>query len=221
MNARIALCLLVGGLANMSAVVESTMEVTEVMINTQKATNSSTQWFEVHNTDATPVCLNNWWLEYHVNGVSVNMIAIKTHKIVKPFGYFVIGNNVNSSTNGGVHIDYHVDVGATFPKDGGGYNFVAILSPAFDQHDTFRWSTHNPELPGLDYDFVPGASMAKVNALDREERVSNWSPSTSRINCKRGADKGTPGKSNSVACRATAPTHAPTKAPKRLDWFSG
>jgi hypothetical protein len=182
--------------------------ITEIMIEPKNALDTTTQWFEVYNTENTVVALKGRVFQYCSSLTSCQDATYPSVAFIGAYGYVVFGNNDDIATNGGV-ATLKLPL-KTMTKNGSGYNSLSAATPASTAYDDFvQWSTSLPQLTMLP--FSPGVSVSRVNALFGAINVNNWKASSTLIDCIKGGDKGTPGKDNSYGC----PTKAPTKVPKK------
>ncbi len=76
--------------------------ITEIMQNPAAVLDSAGEWFEVYNASGETANL----LDLIVKDDGTNIFVVDTDVIVPPGGYAVFGNNVDSTTNGGVIVDF-------------------------------------------------------------------------------------------------------------------
>ena len=77
------------------------------MQNPSAVSDSSGEWFEVHNSSGADVNINGWIIED--NDSDSHVINNGGPLVVPAGGYLVLGNNDNSGTNGGVTVAYSYD----------------------------------------------------------------------------------------------------------------
>jgi hypothetical protein len=190
--------------------------LTEIMIHPTKGA-----WFELYNTENTRISLDGWIVTSTTNdGDNFIFHTIRTTRTVLPFDYFVMGNNADSATNGGIFVDFPIGL-APFRQDGSGRNSICIFppnSPGSGCQDVVRWSTDQPNDDYKVLPFVRGASLAKQNTEGdntASNAASNWKASVANMNCVDGNDKGTPDKANSFECPLS-----PTEVSKKCGLFS-
>jgi hypothetical protein len=78
--------------------------ITEVMANPSEVTDSKGEWFELFNPMTESVDLNQIYIKD--DGSNIHQIDHGGPLLILPNQYFVLGRNVNSSTNGGFTADY-------------------------------------------------------------------------------------------------------------------
>jgi hypothetical protein len=214
--------------------------ITEIMLHPLDATNQSTQWLEVFNPSNETLDLEYaTWVACQGSSsgrglpqeMTCDYIALENDgtldQLIAANGYLVIGNNNDRKTNGNVSVDILFNF-RPFPKDGSGFNYIAFycdrrrrqqrrLNEEYEKisdGDSIHWNTNPPVGDKIytNYPFVPGASLAKINATDFDysrgsyekwQIASNWRSSTTPIRscglvCDDGGDKGTPGRYNNL-----------------------
>ncbi len=82
----------------------SDLLITEVMANPSEVTDSKGEWFELFNPMTESVDLNQIYIKD--DGSNIHQIDHGGPLLILPNQYFVLGRNVNSSTNGGFTADY-------------------------------------------------------------------------------------------------------------------
>jgi hypothetical protein len=82
----------------------SELLITEVMANPSEVTDSKGEWFELFNPMTESVDLNQIYIKD--DGSNIHQIDHGGPLLILPNQYFVLGRNVNSSTNGGFTADY-------------------------------------------------------------------------------------------------------------------
>src|SRR5690606_33697139 len=81
--------------------------ITEIMNNPAVVSDTAGEWFEVYNATFSPIDLQGLVIRHQ--GITVDPFAtvtINASVVVPAGGYAVIGINGNTSTNGGVAVDY-------------------------------------------------------------------------------------------------------------------
>jgi hypothetical protein len=82
----------------------SDLLITEVMANPSEVTDSKGEWFELFNPMTESVDLNQIYIRD--DGRNIHQIDHGDPLLILPNQYFVLGRNMNSSTNGGFTADY-------------------------------------------------------------------------------------------------------------------
>ncbi|NOX37634.1 MAG: T9SS type A sorting domain-containing protein [Calditrichaeota bacterium] len=81
-----------------------TVMISEIMQNPNAVADSDGEWFELYNYGSTDVDINGWTIKDL--GSDSHTIDNGGALIIPAGGFLVLGNNANSSTNGGVQVDY-------------------------------------------------------------------------------------------------------------------
>jgi hypothetical protein len=188
--------------------------ITEIMLQPKTATDATTQWFELYNTEDALVQLKGYEFRFCSNNAPCDYVTYPSFGFVGAYGHVVFGNNGNMATNGGVSL-IQLQFSA-FAKDGRGQNILGVRAPTGTNDDILLWSTDTGATAGFTrLPFTAGASMAKINALATGDDVANWKISTTSIDCDKGGDNGTPGKLNTYLCPTKSPTNIPTRTPTK------
>jgi hypothetical protein len=154
--------------------------VSEIMINPKGVTKSNGTWFEVYNPSDKPYNLTDHFIDViGFSGESPRLDELLTPRIpagavVPAKGYFVVGNDNNTATNGNVRVDYTLDIqNLSLSETGGG---VGVLRQRWDPICLVAWGTLLNEF-GIgertigknltDAPFVAGASMNLKNVAKR------------------------------------------------------
>jgi DNA/RNA endonuclease G (NUC1) len=81
--------------------------INEVMADPSAVLDSQGEWFELYNPGSAPIDLQGWKISSKNDVVHV----IATRVVVPAQGFVVLGNNADSSTNGGVTVAYSYGAG--------------------------------------------------------------------------------------------------------------
>ena len=163
--------------------------INEIMQNPSAVLDSAGEWFELFNTTASDIDINGWTIADL--GADSHVINNGGPLVIPAGGYLVLGNNGDTSSNGGVNVNYVYS------------NWY--LSNSADEIILFDDSPDPVEIDHVEYDGGPtfpdpnGASMAlKDPALDNNIGT-NWCTSTTPFG---DGDLGTPGVANNcvVSC---------------------
>lgn len=157
--------------------------ITEIMINPSAVTDANGEWFELFNQRSETVDIRGWRIEDE----SENTHSIPdTDPILIPAGEFlVLGNNSESSSNGGISVAYE-------------YNAITLNNGG----DTlFVFDVNGEEIDRVDYGTasftVPAGASLNLDPihfdLNDNDDGSNWCTSTTPIGT---GDSGTPGAAN-------------------------
>lgn len=161
--------------------------ITEIMQNPSFVNDDLGEYFEVYNTTNSPIDLKGWIIKTASTGSPVEHV-IPTSLILPANGYLVLGENANTTTNGGVTVDYQYDA-ALFLGNGTSTITIECSQSVFD---TVIYDD------GATFPDPNGASMElatnKYSHTDNDNGI-NWATATAEI--ITGGDKGTPGAANS------------------------
>ncbi|MCH7731056.1 MAG: lamin tail domain-containing protein [Candidatus Marinimicrobia bacterium] len=163
-------------------VTESSYQVviTEIMQNPAAVYDRYGEWFELYNADSVAIDLCNWTIKDVDNDSSV--VECFDYFWIDPGQYLVFGRNSDSSSNGGVHIDYEFSFTL-----GNTYDELILISPDGIVVDSVVWDD------GATFPDPTGASMALVDPALDNNLGSNWVISTRPYG---DGDFGTPGEAN-------------------------
>jgi len=157
--------------------------ITEVMQNPLAVGDSSGEYFEVYNTTAAPIDMQGYEI-IDESGSATERHTIST-LLVPANGYVVLGLNGDTTTNGGVTVDY-VYSGVSLGNGTDGIILdctgTIIDQVVWDNGATF------PDPNGISMELAASAFDATSNDIG-----TNWGESTGTIS---GGDAGTPGAAN-------------------------
>ncbi|MEP6298136.1 MAG: lamin tail domain-containing protein, partial [Ilumatobacter sp.] len=167
--------------------------ISEVMRDPAAVSDTSGEWFEVHNPTSDPVDLRNW----SISDDGSERYVIRRSVVVPPLGFAVIGRSGDTGVNGGVAVDLVVGSGMVL------YNGQDAIR-LHDQHgrsiDEVRWMPSDP-MPRPN-----GGSMSRSEAslasFGPTDDASAWCTTSDQFGL---GDTGTPGAANT--CTPT-PSHA-------------
>tara|TARA_B100000686_G_scaffold299492_1_gene333300 strand:- start:411 stop:4259 length:3849 start_codon:yes stop_codon:yes gene_type:complete len=171
--------------ANMGAlgvgcgIIDVSLSITEIMQNPSAVNDSEGEWFEIFNSGDIELDLNGWTIK----DADTDNHTISSSLIINPGEYKILGINSNSSTNGGVTVNYQYS-GIILANGADelvliNTNDTVFDSVAYDGGATFP----DPE----------GASMALVHPDSNNNVGTNWQASTTAYG---DGDLGTPGMPN-------------------------
>ena len=81
--------------------------ISEIMPNPSAVSDGNGEWFEVFNADSIIIDLNSWVIKDNdSDSPNYNTISVATSLNIEPGEYLVLGNNADSTTNGGLFVDY-------------------------------------------------------------------------------------------------------------------
>ena len=156
--------------------------INEVLANPLAVLDEHGEWFEVHNRTTAAIDLVNWVIRS--NNDAPHTIA--TSVVVPAGGFALLGRNDESSTNGGVTLDYSYASVTTLNLSNTS-DFIALTNGAGATIDSVVWGASPPN----------GATRALTDASSNNTDVlaSAWFTSTGLFG---DGDKGTPGLANST-----------------------
>jgi hypothetical protein len=171
--------------------------ITEIMKDPAAVGDNLGEWFEILNTTNAAIDIEGWTLRD--DGTDTMVLANGGSGIVVPANsYFVIGNNANTGTNGGVAVDFQWN-GTMFL--GNSDDEIVLVEPSgpteiarvnYDNGITF------PDSAGISMEL----DVAFLNEVDNDSGA-NWANSTCFLP-NPSTDKGTPGIANDQ-CNVTPP----------------
>jgi hypothetical protein len=204
--------------------------ISEIMINPIGVSKSNGTWFELYNPSDNAYNLTDHIIDVvglvgasqQVNDLTSRITPLGV--FIPPKGYFVIGNDNNTATNGNVSVDYMLGFQNLSVSETGGA--VGVFKSTFAEFKAVVvWGTGlnvlgvgalviganltNPP-------FVAGASMSFKNVSKKvlvgsTITVEDWCVSNSTYG--PAGNKGTPKAVNDKCL--SAPTKAPTKSPNK------
>ena len=163
--------------------------ITEIMKDPTTVADASGEWFEVRNISSQAVDLTGWLL---TDGTGNNHVIQSANGpvVVPPRSYFVLGNNANSATNGGVPVDYKY---SSFTLANGADSIQlldaqGLLVDAVLYDDGIFW----PDTPGKSLSL----DRALVDVVSNDDGA-NWCVGITTISASN-ADCATPRRANTV-----------------------
>src|SRR6266496_3184896 len=115
--------------------------ITELMPDPTKVADAAGEWFEVFNAGNTPVDLNGWRIVSGPTGSEQHPIAASV--VIAPGGYAVLGNNTNSSTNGGLVEQYSYGTAITLNNSNPGTDWLVLKLPDGTVVDSVSYSARS------------------------------------------------------------------------------
>ncbi len=197
---------------------EGVIIITEIMKNPFAVSDSDGEWFEIFNTSQEILDLNGWIIKDA--DTNEHIINNGGELLIQPEEYFVLGNNSDFETNGGVEVDYE-------------YSGFTLANG--DDEVILCWIEVTVVIDRVDYDDgetfpdPTGASMALdpeyMNYIDNDIG-ENWYTSYTPFG---DGDFGTPGEANPglfpVPGPATNPNPPNTETGVNIDtdltWTNG
>ena len=168
--------------------------ITEILQNPNAVSDSLGEWFEVFNPTESAIDMFGWV----VKDDGTDSFTIAASVLVQPGGYAVLGNNADTTTNGGVTLNY------VYPQPFflGNSGDELVLEESGVEIDRVNWDG-GPNFPD-----PTGATMALIDASMDNNVGSNWCESSSAT--FGAGDFGTPGAANDCG---TAPPPPPAPSP--------
>ncbi|MEC7985355.1 MAG: MopE-related protein [Myxococcota bacterium] len=160
--------------------------ITEIMKNPSAVDDSQGEWFEIYNSSNFDINLKGLM----VSDASEESFTVSGDQIVGSQQYFVLGNNSNSSSNGGASVDYQFSNWSL-----GNDSDEIILSYDNDALDYVAYTSSFPDGEGTSLNLNPSQISTSAN-----DNASKWCESTSYMS---GGDQGTPGAAND-ACSGSS-----------------
>ncbi len=166
---------------------EGSIIITEIL-NNATGDDDSKEWFEVYNTSTSDIDMENWI----ISDEGTNSFTINGSLIVPAQGYLVLGEETDTSINGGAPVDYAWGTDANFTLGNGDDEVIIscgfdsnggpeiIDMVAYDNGDTF------PDESGYSMQLLPDAYTSSDN-----DDGTNWVASASTYG--DNGDYGTPG----------------------------
>ena len=160
---------------------EGSIIITEIL-NNATGDDDSKEWFEVYNTSTSDIDMENWV----ISDEGSNSFTINGSLIVSAQSYLVLGEETDTSINGGAPVDYAWGTDTNFTLGNGddeviiscGGNIIDMV--AYDNGDTF------PDESGYSMQLLPDAYTSSDN-----DDGTNWVASASTYG--DNGDYGTPG----------------------------
>ena len=78
--------------------------INEIMQNPDAVGDDAGEWFEIYNPTGAAADINGWTIRD--NDIDLHLIDNGGPLVIPAGGYIVLGNNTDSSTNGGVSVAY-------------------------------------------------------------------------------------------------------------------
>lgn len=160
---------------------DSIIVITEIMYDPETIPDDLGEWIEIYNASDEPVDLNGWRLTDEVG--NLHIIQKGAPWIIEPGQLYVLGNNANEDTNGGVEIDYFYSKDEfTLQNKADSVIIQNLFGAPID-------SVHYDEPQG--WPVAKGASLALIHPNLDNEVPENWTVSTQAYGT--GDNLGTPG----------------------------
>ena len=157
--------------------------ITEIMQNPQVTYDSLGEWFEVYNPYSRSIQLNGWIIGDL--GFDQHVITADYPIVIEAGGYFVMGNNPDTATNGGVDLDYSYGQAVQLFNSS---DAIILQRPRGAVAARVAWDD------GVTFPDPNGESMALRDFWADDEVAANWCVSTFQYGA---GDLGSPGVQNS------------------------
>ena len=160
----------------------SQVVINEIMQNPSAVADSAGEWFELYNPGDSAVDIDGWTIED--NDIDSHVINNGGPLVIPASGYLVLGNNIDSGTNGGVAVDY------AYPSDfflSNGSDELVLLDDLAAEVDRVEWDN------GATFPDPNGASMSLIDPMLDNNVGTNWCTASTPFG---DGDLGTPGDAN-------------------------
>jgi len=147
------------------------------------------EWFELYNPTDQPVSIDGWQVR---DCAAQELTIVGANLIVAPKGYLVIGQNSNTTTNGGVPVDYAYGNAFFLANTIGSILLYDSALPTAVLVDQTRFSRFEP------WDVLQvGASIERISPTHNGTQPTSWKTATQTFGSTE--NKGTPGKKNTAS----------------------
>jgi len=157
--------------------------VNEVIQNPAAVSDANGEWFEVYNAGPGTVDLDGWTIQD--NDTDLHVIVNGGPLTIAAGGFLVLGVNGDSTTNGGVAVDY-VYGGIALAN---GADELVLVDTGTNEIDRVEWDD------GATFPDPTGASMMLEDPALDNNVGANWCSSTVAFG---DGDLGTPGAANGI-----------------------
>jgi predicted extracellular nuclease len=164
--------------------------INEIMQNPSAVSDTNGEWFELINTTGDPIDINGWTIQD--TDSDSHVIDNGGPLIIPAAEFLVLARNADSSTNGGVPVDY--EYGSDFFLANGADELI-LTDIAGTEINRVEWDG-GPNFPDPN-----GASMALSDPALDNNIGANWCTAVTPFG---DGDLGTPGSAND--CEVSTPT---------------
>lgn len=164
---------------------QNAIVISEIMQNPDAVKDDEGEYFEVYNSTDIPVDLKGWTIR-----TNTAEDVIENSLIVPARGYAVLGKNADSTTNGGVVVDYQYSASLFLNNSSGSISITC----SNDVFDTVIWNNdaNFPSFKGKSMELA----VEKHTALDND-LAENWLEASFKIDVTNAvSDFGSPGRRN-------------------------
>ena len=176
--------LIISGDGDVPPAAPGDLVINEVMQNPSAVSDGSGEWLEIYNSSANDIDIDGWTIRD--DDFDSHVITNGGPLVVPAGGYAVLGNNVDSATNGGAAVNYAY--AGLFLSNGG--DEVVLVDPGGVEFDRIAYDG-GPVWPDPN-----GASMsldpAFANTAENDDGA-NWCEGSTTYGA---GDLGTPGAAN-------------------------
>ena len=159
--------------------------ITEIMQDPSAVSDTNGEYFELYNTTASDININNWTVKDL--GSNAHVITNGGPLIVPANGYALLAKNADSMTNGGLTVDYAYGSGMTLGNSDDEIILETPGSMIIDQVN-YDGGTTFPDATGASMNLDPSSYNMMSN-----DNGSNWCTSTMIYG---DGDSGSPGNLN-------------------------
>jgi len=140
--------------------------INEIFQNPSAVSDNDGEWFELFNSGLTDIDINGW--TFGDNGIDSQVINNGGSLVISSGGFLVLGRNADTSTNGGISVDYQYS--ALFLANGD--DELILFDDLLNEIDRVEWDG-GPAFPD-----PIGASMALTSISLDNNLGSSWATST-------------------------------------------
>lgn len=141
--------------------------ITEIMQNPSAVDDTDGEWFEMYNSATFDIDIDGWTISD--NDIESHTINNGGSLIIPAGGFLVLGRNSNTSTNGGVAVDYAY---TTFFTLANSDDEIVLSTPTSDEISRIEYDG------GTNWPNLSGTSMIYIGTLtDINDDGSNWTSS--------------------------------------------
>jgi hypothetical protein len=165
--------------------IDISLTINEIMQNPSAVSDSDGEWFEIFNSGDIELDLNGWTIK----DAGSDNHTISSSLTINPGEYKVLGVNSNSSSNGGVTVDYQYSGSSNDITLSNGADEIILVDTYGVVFDSVAYDG-GPDNDGGIFPDPNGASMALVHPDSNNNVGTNWQESTTSYG---DGDLGTPG----------------------------
>lgn len=152
--------------------------ITEFMADVGKVSDNDGEWIEIYNPGDSDLDLSGWTLK-DADGDS-HLISTGAPLVIAAKGYLVLSRNQNSSTNGGLPVDYqYADFNLANASDE-----IILVDATGQEVDRVAYTS--------DWNVSAGVSLGVKDPANENSSFDNWCYAAAAWSGSQG-DKGSPG----------------------------